>query len=118
MRLFIDIDRNHETGWEGYDFVVNRISPDGRHAVVEHSSNGWEWTPASEALMRVEGERMELRIPRKALGLERGAEFEIEFKWADNTQHDGDISDFWVSGDAAPAGRYNYLYRTSPKAQR
>ena len=52
------------------------------------------------------------RIPRAVLGLQRGADFELEFKWADNTQHDGDIADFWVSGDAAPAGRFNYLYST------
>ena len=113
MRLYIDIDRDHATGWEGYDFIVNRISPDGDRAVVERSRGGWEWAPAGEAQLRVEGCHMELRIPRKTLGVEHGADFEIEFKWADNTQRDGDISDFWVSGDAAPAGRFNYLYRTA-----
>lgn len=112
MRLYIDIDRDHETGWEGYDFVVNRISPDGKRAVVERSNGGWEWSRAGEAQLRVENDRMELRIPRAVLGLQRGADFELEFKWADNTQHDGDIADFWVSGDAAPAGRFNYLYST------
>lgn len=112
MRLYIDIDRDHETGWEGYDFVVNRISPDGNRAVVERSNGGWEWGRAGEAQLRVENNMMELRIPRAVLGLQRGADFELEFKWADNTQHDGDITDFWISGDAAPAGRFNYLYST------
>lgn len=112
MRLYIDIDRDHETGWEGYDFVVNRISPDRNRAVVERSNGGWEWSRAGEAQLRVENDRMELRIPRAVLGLQRGADFELEFKWADNTQHDGDIADFWISGDAAPAGRFNYLYST------
>ncbi len=112
MRLFIDIDRDHATGWEGYDFVVNRVSPRGR-AVVERNGGGWVWERAGEADFRVGGRAMELRIPRRVLGLERGADFEMEFKWVDNSQHDGDISDFWVSGDAAPSGRYNYLYRSA-----
>lgn len=112
MRLYIDIDRDHATGWEGYDFLVNRTAPDGRHAVVERNGGGWRWEHADEAQFRVAGCEMELRIPRKVLGIARGTDFEIEFKWADNTQHDGDISDFWVSGDTAPAGRFNYAYRT------
>ena len=30
MRLFIDIDRNKSTGWEGYDFVINRAAVWGK----------------------------------------------------------------------------------------
>jgi hypothetical protein len=32
-------------------------------------------------------------------------------KWADNLQHEGDVMDFYQSGDAAPSGRFNYVYR-------
>lgn len=110
MRLFIDIDRDRSTGWEGYDFVVNRTATDGK-ASVERSHGGWAWDRVGSADFRVEGRAMELRIPRKALGLDRAERFELEFKWVDNTQRDGDISDFWISGDCAPAGRYNYLYK-------
>lgn len=111
MRLFIDIDRDRSTGWEGYDFAVNRLAPDGK-AVVERSRDGWNWSRVCSADFRVEGRAMELRIPREALGLDRVEDFEFEFKWVDNTRRDGEISDFWVSGDCAPAGRYNYLYKT------
>jgi hypothetical protein len=34
----------------------------------------------------------------------------IDFKWADNLQHPGDVMDFYKSGDVAPAGRFNYRY--------
>ena len=111
MRLFIDIDRDRSTGWEGYDFAVNRLAPDGK-AVVERSRDGWNWSRVCSADFRVDGRAMELRIPREALGLDRVEDFEFEFKWVDNTRRDGEISDFWVSGDCAPAGRYNYLYKT------
>jgi hypothetical protein len=35
----------------------------------------------------------------------------LEFKWADNMQHPGQIEDFALNGDAAPNGRFNYVYR-------
>ena len=35
MILFIDTDRDKSTGWNGYDIVVNRITPKGDKAIVE-----------------------------------------------------------------------------------
>ena len=43
--------------------------------------------------------------------VDRKGGFELEFKWVDNSQQDGDIYDFYLNGDAAPLGRFNYLYR-------
>ena len=36
----------------------------------------------------------------------------LDFKWADNLQHPGDIMDFYLSGDVAPAARFNFRYVT------
>ena len=110
MRLYINTDRNDKTGWEGYDFVVNRLSPSSK-SLVECSTEGWDWDPAGEATYVVKGQAMELAIPRSVLGLDNGKPFELEFKWADNSQADGDIYDFYLSGDVAPLGRFNYLYK-------
>ena len=35
---------------------------------------------------------------------------DFEFKWADNMQDEGNPMDFYVSGDVAPSGRFNYVY--------
>ncbi len=110
MRLFIDADRNAKTGWEGYDYVVNRLSPNEK-AVVEHSSADWAWKRAGEVSYHVDGCKMEIAIPVEALHLSRKGGFEIEFKWVDNSQTDGDIYDFYLNGDAAPLGRFNYVYK-------
>ena len=110
MRLFIDADRNAKTGWEGYDYVVNRLSPNEK-AVVEHSSADWAWERAGEVSYHVDGCKMEIAIPVEALHLSRKGGFEIEFKWVDNSQTDGDIYDFYLNGDAAPLGRFNYVYK-------
>jgi hypothetical protein len=41
-----------------------------------------------------------------------GSEVDIEFKWSDNMQSEGDIMDFYINGDVAPGGRFNYVYST------
>ncbi|MPN63029.1 hypothetical protein SDC9_210783 [bioreactor metagenome] len=53
---------------------------------------------------------MEISIPRSALAL-TNKKLNFEFKWADNIQEAGDIMDFYLSGDVAPAGRYNFVYK-------
>ena len=46
MTLFIDADRNHDTGWEGYDYLINHDVQDDHVTVVESTKNGWNWEPA------------------------------------------------------------------------
>lgn len=110
MRLYIDADGDRLTGWEGYDYILNRTTP-SQTAVVEHSTEGWKWQTAGKAEFCVDGCRMEIAIPRNVLQLDHKGGFELEFKWVDNSQLDGDIYDFYLNGDAAPLGRFNYLYR-------
>ncbi|MFA5814517.1 MAG: hypothetical protein WC865_02735 [Bacteroidales bacterium] len=108
MRLFIDIDRNKNGGWEGYDLVINRMNP-GKSAVVEKSTNGWNWEKAGSADFSIHNNTMELRVRRDLFSIP-GNKLDFEFKWSDNMQEDGNIMDFYVNGDAAPGGRFNFIY--------
>lgn len=108
MRLFIDIDRDKATGWEGYDFVINRTEP-GRKAVIERNVGEWQWEKVGEVAYSFSGNQLEIKVPFKSLGIE--GKPNIEFKWSDNMQEDGDIMDFLLHGDVAPAGRFNYYYK-------
>jgi hypothetical protein len=109
MMLFIDIDRDKSTGWNGYDYVINRVNPN-KKAIVEKNVGGrWEWTQAAEIKFAVKGNKLELEIPRTVLGL-NGKTIDIEFKWNDNMQENGNIMDFYVNGDTAPGGRFNFIY--------
>ena len=110
MRLFIDADRNKQTGWQGYDFIVNYRNPMGGKAFVQKShQNKWIWHNCGEASMSVNGNKMMLRISRKVLGME-GSKLDFEFKWSDNMQDEGNLMDFYVNGDVAPGGRFNYVF--------
>ena len=112
MQLFIDVDRDKATGWNGYDFVVNHVSPKGK-AVLERSvQNNWIWETAGKCKYRVKGNKLAIRIPREMLGIADGP-LDIEFKWNDNMQEEGNIMDFYVNGDTAPGSRFNYVYTTN-----
>lgn len=114
MWLLIDIDRNPKTGWEGYDFIVDRtIGPDGS-AWLEKNTGGWKWEKVAKITSRVVENEMQLAIPRKDLGLPEGSDkLSFNFKWADDSQTVGDtmdIMDFYLSGDVAPPGRFMFRY--------
>jgi hypothetical protein len=115
MMLFVNIDCDHTTGWQGYDFVVNRRVADAATTFVERTRNGWNWQPCAKVGFRVQGNELMLAIPRKVLGLAEGdAPVRFEFKWADNIQNEDSIDEFTLNGDSAPNGRFNYLYAAGP----
>lgn len=53
--------------------------------------------------------RMEIRIPRSLLG-EFGKSLNIEFKWSDNMQEEGNIMDFYVNGLMRPRAAVAILF--------
>ncbi|MBQ0143565.1 MAG: hypothetical protein KBS78_00015 [Bacteroidales bacterium] len=110
MRLFINIDRDVTTGWKGYDFCLNYKNPTSATAGVVSKCTGsaWEWADAGAFEYSVKGCEMEIKVPRALLGATGALDF--EFKWSDNMQEEGNILDFYVNGDCAPGGRFNFIY--------
>ncbi len=108
MMLLIDWDRNKATGWQGYEFVINRQAP-GEQAILEWSANEWKWTECGRLEWAASGNEIELSVPLDYLG-NADAKLNFEFKWVDNMVHPGDIMDFYQYGDAAPGGRFNYVF--------
>ncbi|HJB84116.1 MAG TPA: hypothetical protein IAA13_01235 [Candidatus Alistipes merdigallinarum] len=103
MTLWIDVDRDSKTGWYGYDYRVNYGSE------LQRYENGM-WKTITEVASETEGNKMSVTIPRNVLqGI--SADPDIEFKWSDNMQQ-ADPMDWYVNGDAAPGGRFNYIYTT------
>ena len=110
MWLFIDIDRDKSTGWEGYDYLINFKPPvKGKGRLAKCMNNSWEWNLTDEYSVRVKENKMELKIKKSALGI-MGNAINFEFKWSDNMQEPGNIMDFYVNGDVAPGGRFNFVY--------
>lgn len=110
MLLFLDIDRQKKTGWNGYDYVINRVNPKNGKAIIERNiENRWEWEVVAEVPFIVRNNKLEIAIPRQVLH-QLNKKIDIEFKWSDNMQENGNIMDFYVNGDTAPSGRFNFIY--------
>ncbi|MBM3494390.1 MAG: hypothetical protein FJX72_08735 [Armatimonadetes bacterium] len=95
--------------WNGYRFIVNREMDGPDRTWLEVCEGGWKWKKAARVTCRTGSHEMHLAIPRKALGLGDGP-IALEFQWIDNAQQPGDALDVYVSGDAAPSGRFRYRY--------
>jgi hypothetical protein len=110
MLLLIDTDRNHDTGWYGYDYIVNKKMLDGNTTTLSRfDANSREnpWIEAAPLRYRYAGSRMELAIPRQLLGLQ-GDAFTFDFHWCDNPADLKDPISLCVEGDSAPNRRFNY----------
>ncbi len=114
MRLFVDSDNKFETGWYGYDYVINRKNPADGKVFVEKYVGEYVWENAGEGQLKVDGNKMMISVSKATLAI--GEKVDILFKWADNTYSTSDLNDFYVNGDSAPLGRFSYRYtETEPK---
>ncbi len=108
MNLYINVDGDYETGWEGFDFALNRAR-DGHYVSVESLADGWSGQHIGQALYTVEKNAIVIRVSKSLLGISDTAT-ELLFKWADNATVDGHIMEFMDKGDTAPNDRYAYRY--------
>ncbi len=110
MLLLIDSDQNAATGWLGYDYVVNQEMPSAESTAVKVWRNG-AWENAGSARYRVNGNGMEISVPREYVGEKESAP-SFDFHWADNIQSFSDVSELGVNGDSAPNRRWNYRFKS------
>lgn len=116
MLLLIDADANPATGWNGFDYLVNR-SRDGNLCTVERNVEGkWKWEKVAYTPIRWDAKNIELAVARDLPGLSaaKGA-LKFNFQWVDNIPDEPDIMDFYSHGDAAPDGRFRYHFEETPK---
>ena len=110
MHIYIDVDRNRATGWEGYDFAVNL----GGKGVLSSCTDGANFGKVADVTLSIQGEYMMVSVPRWIIG-EAGA-VEFEFKIADSAKERENFLNVYEHGSVAPLGRMNYLYTEIPQA--
>jgi hypothetical protein len=109
MLLLINADTNSNTGWKGYNYLVNAEVLDNSTTTLKQASiYGWT-TINREIKYRVSGKKMEMKIPRLDID-QIGDNIRFDFKWADNIQ-EIDLDEFYLNGDVAPNSRFNYRYQ-------
>ena len=100
MNLYINSDRNYPTGWEGYDYVI------AGGKVYKFTDGSFDKTEVGTAEYAVSGRTITVKVSKALIGYNT----ELEFKWTDNIDAAGNLLLFYTEGNAAPVGRYNYLY--------
>jgi hypothetical protein len=114
MRLLLDTREAtaDNAGWEGFEFILNRVSPASDGLVLERSTGGWNWEEVGHVDYSIEGNVLQVAIPRKLLDLGSGR-LDLNFKWCDANLTDGDIMTLYTDGDAAPGGRFCFHFTTN-----
>ena len=111
MVLFLNTN-SKKPDWNNYNFAVN-LNGEGK---ISKCLGGWNWEDIADAEVKTEGNKMMLKVPYSALGIDRYLDklIDLRFKWADNFQPDENgeytTDTFYCDGDAAPIGRFDYVY--------
>lgn len=112
MNILISVNGSSDAGWNGYNFIVNRSPEENGLTTVEKltaaGSTGVSYQSSGSAYVTVNGRYMQYRIPKTSLGI--SGEYRIDFKVLDNVSDLADLSTYYTTGDACPAGRMNYAY--------
>lgn len=113
MMLFVNANGRKDTGWEGYDYLINWPVLDDRRTTIAQNLGGWSWRVVGEAQYRAEGCELMLAVPWAALAMPSSGRLSFDFHWADNLQRPGEIEDFFTSGDSAPDRRFDYHFQSA-----
>ncbi len=98
-----DSDKN----FMGCNVLINR-KINGHKGSVEISNGGYDFTSVDEADVYIDGNVMQVKIPRR--NIETNETCDIEFKVCDNVTDYKDVMDYYVTGDVMPLGRLRYGY--------
>lgn len=111
MLLLVDADQDASTGWLGYDYLVNHEVTDDASTKVSRWQND-AWQAIGDASYRVDGNGLELKIPRRLVD-ETDGDPAFDFHWADNIQGFEGVAELGVNGDSAPNRRWNYRFQVA-----
>ena len=113
MQLFIDADISSDTGWYGYDYIVNyKAQGSGRTSIARSNSNdAYSFEIIDSNLeYRVSGNMMMVKVPLSDLGITDYNNITFSFKWGDSTSVYNTMEKMYTDGDVMPLGRLNYIF--------
>lgn len=95
-----------EGSWNGYRYAVNRKVGEAVGSIEKLGEDGEGQELCGWADIRVNGKYLTVQIPRSAVGME--GDFTLQFKVCDHVTGYTDILNYYIEGDCAPIGRFNY----------
>lgn len=110
MNLYLNTDGDPTTGWEGYDYLINRSRTDKTLSVERFVDGKWEFETVGTAEYALCENGLMLAVDKTLIGGKIGEAMSLTFKWADNADVRGDVMRFMELGDAAPNDRFAFAY--------
>ena len=98
MTLWLNVDEDYASGWNGFDLRV------WRGTTLQRFSNGI-WKNIGNVKSQIQGNELMISLSYEQLGVPKKGH-SLELKWTDNMQKD-DPMDWYINGDAAPGARFN-----------
>lgn len=109
LLLFIDTDNDKNTGFEGYDYLINyEVISDRITTLCKYVDGVWQET--GNAAYTVKDNKMTITVPRSLLGL-TGSAVNVNFHWLDNVTDIYSLESWFTTGDSAPERRNDYAAR-------
>ncbi len=115
MQLYVNMDNSAETGWYGYDYIVNYKAKDAfttTLAKYNGQDGAYGFEVVGEISYRAKDNELMIAIPLELLGVSDYRRISFDFKWADSTSAINTMEQFYTDGDCMPLGRMNYVYQT------
>ena len=113
MNLYLNTDGDCKTGWEGYDFILNRSRTDKTVSIERFVDGKWQFEKVGEAEYALCENGLMLAVSKTLIGGESGKALSLTFKWADHADIRGDVMRFMELGDTAPNDRFAFAYNAS-----
>ena len=108
MNVYLDTKNGGLDGWESFDYVIKDADAD-KATLYRFKGEGFDNEKAGECEYTVSGNVMQIKVKRTDIGLTE-ADFTVNFKVTDGVVLEGDIMNFYTTGDVAPLGRFKYSY--------
>ena len=115
MQIYVNVDCNANTGWYGYDYIIN-YAAQGEYTTTVAKYTGTNGEYKFEAMegtvsYQVKNNQMMVAVPLYQLGISNYNAVNFEFKVLDAKNSDmTTMESFYTDGDVAPLGRLNYIY--------
>ena len=110
MELLVDADHDPTTGWNGFDFLINRTRTGSTCSIEKNVGGTWTWQSVGSAPIHFANNEIDLAVDRSLLGVIVRRDSSFDFKWADNLPAMPTAMDFIDKGDTAPDGRFKYRF--------
>ena len=113
MQLFINVDMDKDTGFYGFDYIVNsRATSENTTMLSKAKTSGtvFDFEETAELSYKITDNKMMIKVPMEALGITDPTRIKFAFKWADSKTKITAMEQMYTDGDCAPHGRLSYIF--------